>query len=49
MIGGAYLNSQQDKMAKFPEATDGFQPKKVYAADQAEIWKDTMNVLEKTK
>lgn len=46
MAGAAYLRTQQERMAKFPKASVGFQPKKIYDTTYEKIWKNVSHVLE---
>ncbi len=49
MAGSAAMESQKNKMAKFPEASKGFEPKKVYNIDFDRAWKTVMTVLDQNK
>jgi hypothetical protein len=49
IAGAAYLNSQQERMVKFPEPSPGFQPKKIYEAPYEKVWDTAIRVLESNR
>jgi len=49
IVGASYLQSQQERLPKFPEPSAGFQPKRIYNVDYDQMWKTALRILEKNK
>lgn len=49
MAASGYLATQQDKAVKYPQASGGFQPKKMYNSTVDELWATVSIVLENNR